>query len=75
MFDEINTEYEIVAYRLKLLALFDRYAAGARSLIAVEAQQYADALTCLLEEAPLTKREKIDYLIDRYEALRTRCLN
>jgi hypothetical protein len=39
-------------------------------LIAAEAQNYADALTCLLEESPLGKREKIDYLIDRYEALR-----
>ena len=75
MFDEINTEYEIVTYRLKLLALSDRYAAGARALIALEAQQCADALICLLEEAPLSKREKIDYLIDRYEDLRICCLS
>lgn len=30
-----------------------------------------DALICLLEEAPFRKRKEIDYLIDRYEALRT----
>ena len=75
MFDEVDTEYEIVAYRLKLLALADRYAAGARSLIAVEAQQCADALICLLEEGPLGKRQKIDHLIDRYEALRISCMS
>jgi hypothetical protein len=75
MFDEAATEREVIAYRLKLLALADRYAAGARSLIAAEAQQCADALICLLEEAPLDKREKIDRLIDRYEALRSRCLS
>jgi hypothetical protein len=33
------------------------------------------ALTCLLEEAPLGKRERIDHLIDRYEALRISCLS
>lgn len=75
MFDEVDTEFEIAAYQLKLMALADRYAAGARSLIAHEAQNRADALTCLLEEAPLRKREKIDYLIDRYEALRIGCLD
>jgi hypothetical protein len=70
MFGEIDTEYEIVAYRLKLLALSDRHAAGDRSLIAVEAQQCADALICLLKEAPLSKCERI---VNRYEALRISC--
>lgn len=75
MFSEINAEYEIAAYQLKLLALSDRYAAGARSLLALEAQRCADALTCLLEEVPLSKQARVDYLIDRYEALRIRCLS
>ena len=75
MFDDAQTEAELVSYRQKLLALVDRYAAGARSLVAVEAQQCSDALICLLEEAPLGRREEIDYLIDRYEALRIRCLS
>ncbi len=75
MFDDIDTEYEIAAYRLKLLALSDRYAAGARSIIGAEAQQCGDALTCLMEEAPLGRRETIDHLIDRYEALRISCLS
>jgi hypothetical protein len=75
MLDEIATEYEIVAYRLKLMVLADRYTAGARSLIAAEAQQCADALICLLEEAPPGMRERIDLLIDRYEALRIRCMS
>ena len=74
-FDDAQTEAEIVSYRQTLLALIDRYAAGARSLVAVEAQQCSDALICLLEEAPLARRQEIDYLIDRYEALRLRCLS
>lgn len=61
---------EVAAYRLKLLALSDRFAAGERSTVAGEAQSCADALVCLLEEAPLSARPPIDYLIDRYEALR-----
>ncbi len=73
--DAATTERELTAYRLKLIALSDRYAAGARTLIAEEAQACADALTCLLEEAPLHLRGKIDYLIDRYESLRIQCLN
>lgn len=75
MFTGAATEREIAAYRLKLLTLSDRYAAGERSPIAVEAQQCGDALICLLDEAPLAKRIKIDHLIDRYEALRISCSN
>jgi hypothetical protein len=75
MLDDLATEREIVAYRLKLLTLSDRYAAGARSVIAAEAQQCADALICLMEEAPLCKRATIDHLVDRYEALRISCLS
>lgn len=75
MFDDAHTQREIAAYQLRLLTLADRFGAGARSLIAVEAQQCADALTCLLEEAPLGKRAQIEYLIDRYETLRINCLH
>jgi hypothetical protein len=66
--DEIDLE--LVAYQVKLLGLTDRYAAGARSVIAREAQSYSDALICLMEVAPLDKRGRIDHLIDQYEALR-----
>jgi hypothetical protein len=65
-----QTQREIVAYRLKLYALAQRFEAGERSQIAVEAQQHADALGCLMEESPIEQREAIDYLVDRYEALR-----
>ena len=41
----------------------------------VEAKSLADDLICLLEEAPLGKRARIDHLIDRYEALRISCLS
>lgn len=73
--DDATTRRELASYRLKLIALSDRYASGARTLIAKEAQDGADALTCLLEEAPLHLREKVDYLLDRYENLRIQCLN
>jgi hypothetical protein len=66
---------EIAAYRLKLLALGDRYLAGERSTLGAETLACADALTCLLEEAPPEQRPAIDYLIDRYEALRASCSN
>jgi hypothetical protein len=75
MLSEAGTEYEVVVYEVKLVALSDRYAAGARSLITAEAQECAGALTCLLEEAPLGMRERIDHLIDRYEALRINSLS
>ena len=65
-----QVDREVIGYRMKLVALSDRFAAGDRSAIAAEAQADADALVCLMEEAPLRKRSKIDYLIDRYEALR-----
>jgi hypothetical protein len=73
MFDDFETERELAGYRLKLMALGDRYSAGARSLVAAESQDCADALICLMEKAPLSKRAKIDHLIDRYEALRINC--
>ena len=75
MLDDIETEREVAGYRLKLLALVDRYETGARSLVAAEARECADALICLMEEAPLGKRASIDYLVDRYEALRISCSN
>ena len=58
---------ELAAYRLKLLALGDRFAAGERSALAPEAQSCGDDLVCLMEEAPLEYRKAIDYLVDRYE--------
>jgi hypothetical protein len=39
MFDEIATEREISAYRIRLEALAERYAAGAQSLVAERTQQ------------------------------------
>ena len=60
MFDDAQTEAELVYYRQKLLALVDRYAAGAGPLVAIQAQQRSDALTCLSEEAPLGRRNEID---------------
>jgi hypothetical protein len=66
---------EVVAYRLKLVALGNRFTAGERSTVEREAQSCADDLICLMEEAPLGKRAKIDVLIDKFEALRAACLN
>lgn len=66
---------EVVAYRLKLVALGNRYLDGERSTVEREAQACADALICLMEEAPVGKRSKIDYLVDRFETLRASCLN
>jgi len=64
---------EIAAYSLKLLALSDRFLAGERTALGAEARSCADALTCLLEESPLAHRATIDYMLDRYEALRAAC--
>jgi hypothetical protein len=75
MFEASNIDREVMVYRTKLIALLDRFMAGERSLIAIEAQAHADALVCLMEEAPLRKRAKIDHLIDRYESLRMNCAN
>ena len=65
-----QVQREIYAYRLKLHALAMRYEASERSLVASEAQTHGDALVCLMEESPLDQREPINYLVDRYEALR-----
>lgn len=73
MLDADHVDREVIGYRMKLVALADRFAAGERSAVAAEAQAHADALICLMEEAPLVKRRKIDHLIDRYEALRVSC--
>jgi hypothetical protein len=70
-----QVDLQFTAYSVKLLALNDRFRRGERSAVAVEAQSLADDLICLLEEAPLEKRERIDHLIDRYEALRISCLS
>lgn len=75
MLEAAKVDREIIGYRMKLFALSARFQDGERSSIAAEAQALADALVCLMEEAPLRKRKKIDYLIDRYEALRRRCLS
>jgi hypothetical protein len=66
---------EIVAYRMKLLILIERFRSDERSPVGLEARNCADALTCLMEEAPLRQRPAIDYLIDRYESLRASCLS
>ena len=75
MLNALKVEEEIAAYNLKLLALSARFQRGERAAVGVEAQSLADDLICLLEEAPLSKRERIDHLIDRYEALRINCLS
>lgn len=73
MLEAAQVDREIIGYRMKLVALYDRFEAGERSTIATEAQAHSDALICLMEESPLAKRRKIDHLIDRYEALRVSC--
>lgn len=73
MLEAATVDREVIGYRMKLVALLDRFMAGERSLIAIEAQAHADALICLMEEAPLRKRAKIDHLVDRYESLRISC--
>jgi hypothetical protein len=70
-----QVEWEIAAYGEKLLKLSDRYGAGERSAMVAELQQNGDALICLLEEAPLEQRERVDNLIDRYESLRISCMS
>ena len=75
MFDAATTDREIIAYRLKLIALGNRYLAGERSTVRAEAQDCSDALICLMEEAPIEKRQTIDHLIDRFEALRISSLS
>lgn len=74
MLSSQETIRELSAYRLKLLVLGDRFATGERTTVGAEALSAADALTCLLEEAPPEHAGAVDYLIDRYEALRARCL-
>lgn len=73
MLEGAQVDREIVGYRMKLVALLNRFMAGERSLVAIEAQAHADALICLMEEAPLQRRAAIDYLIDRCESLRGSC--
>lgn len=75
MMEAAAVDREIIAYRMKLFALLDRFTAGERALIAMEAQAHADALICLMEEAPVEKRAKIDHLVDRYESLRIASAN
>ena len=66
---------EIASYTLRLLALMDRFEAGERAAVGAEARFCADALTCLLEEAPLGQRKAVDYLVDRFETLRASCMD
>jgi hypothetical protein len=75
MLSTTAVDREIVAYRMKLVILSDRFQNDERSAIGLEARDCADALTCLMEEAPLRQRPAIDYLIDRYESLRASCLS
>lgn len=71
--DVVNEE--IAAFRNRLSDLLRRFHAGELTGVGIEAQAGADALMCLMEEAPLERREPIDYLIDRYEAPRGSCLS
>jgi hypothetical protein len=75
MLKDAQVAEEIAAYRLKLDALLRRFEAGERTTLELEAQAHADALICMMEEAPFAHRPAIDYLVDRYEALRGSCLN
>lgn len=75
MLTAATVEAEIEGYQEKLLQLSEAFAAGERSSIIRFAQYDADALTCMLEEAPLEQRPRIDYLIDRFEALRISCMS
>ena len=75
MLSATAVDREIVAYRMKLFLLVERFRSEERSPIGLEARDCADALTCLMEGAPLRQRPAIDYLIDRYESLRANCLS
>ena len=75
MLDEASVERELVVYEQTLMKFADRYALGERSDLTGELQACGDALVCLMEEVPIGRRQKIDDLIDRFEALRRSCLN
>lgn len=75
MLNAAKVDDEIAAYDAKLLALSERYQQGARSRLVRLAQTCGDELVCLLEEAPLSRRNRIDHLIDRFEALRISCMS
>jgi len=70
-----QVDWEIEAYDQKLLTLSERYMGGERSAMVAEVQGHGDALIGLLEEAPLSRRKRIDNLIDRFEALRISCMS
>lgn len=73
MLDDAQARRELREYRNKLIELALRYGAGERSALVAEAQVCEDALTCLHEEVPEKRRERVAYLIDRFEALRQNC--
>lgn len=75
MLEPAAVDREIIAYRMKLFVLVERYRAGERRLLERDARHCADALICLMEEAPLRQRQATDYLVDRYESLRASCLS
>lgn len=70
---EVNRE--ITQYRASLMRLLSRFEIGERASVGIEAMALSDELICLLEEAPRSKRTEVDYLIDRFEALRISCLD
>lgn len=74
MLDHAKVDEEVAAYRRKLSLLLRRFHTGELTAVGEEAQAGGDALICLMEGAPLEQRETIDYLIDRFEALRGSCL-
>jgi len=75
MLDEASVEAELVVYQLKLMKLVDRFGLGERSSLLVASQACEDALICLVEEAPSDQRKQIEYLAERFGALRLSCLN
>lgn len=66
---DAEIDHEIITYRQRLIGYADLIANDDRAGLYAAARAGADALTCLLDEAPPEKKAKISYLLDRYEAL------
>ena len=70
-----EVDREIARYQTALMDLLSRFEIGERGGVGREATTLSDELICLLEEAPESRRVEVDYLIDRFEALRISSLD
>lgn len=68
-------QQDIQSFEESLADLAERAAAGERSELYPDARADADALVCLLEEAPKHYRPKVLYLLERYESLLATLVN